>query len=138
MLAQRIGMARVAAVDPAELFPQVLALTNVTHFRCKAEEAGAALADLLGGGGADLLTCDMNSHPAEVLPIVRQLLPQLRPGGCLVLTLKFFGRGRVKPGWEEKLKQELGPEFSEGLRLLWLVANTNSERTCVAVRAAAA
>ena len=127
-------MARVAAVDPAELFPQVLALPNVTHCRCRAEDAGPQLAAALGGGGTDLLACDMNSHPAEVVPIVKQLLSELRPGGCLVFTLKFYGRGRVKEGWLESLKAELGPEFAEGLRLLWLLANTNSERTCVAVR----
>lgn len=45
-------------------------------------------------GGADLLVCDMNSHAAQTLRLLRQLLWLLRPGGLLLFTLKFFGSGR--------------------------------------------
>ena len=47
-----------------------------------------------GPAGADLAVCDMNHHPASVLPLLREVLPLLAPGGLVVLTLKFFGRGR--------------------------------------------
>ncbi|KAK9846554.1 hypothetical protein WJX81_006499 [Elliptochloris bilobata] len=84
---------RVIAIDPAALAPEVAALPNVTHLHARSEDA---LADILrlAPQGADLLVCDMNLVPPEVMPLVAALLPALRPGAQVIVTLKFVGVGR--------------------------------------------
>lgn len=52
-----------------------------------------------------------------------------------MLTLKFFGRGRDRDVWQQRMEEMLQPEF-EGVRVVWLLANTRNERTCLAVRSA--
>ncbi len=44
--------------------------------------------------GADLVVCDMNHHPRDVLPLLPHVLGFLRPGGRAIVTLKFFGKRR--------------------------------------------
>ncbi len=133
-LAQR--MQRVVAIDPAQLDTRALQLPNVVHLQRKAEDTLPQLAELTGDAGVDLVVCDMNHHPADLLPLLRDVLRFLRRGGMAIFTLKFFGHGRDKSEWEGKLRQELGWEF-EGVSLVWLVANTMNERTCIARKAAA-
>lgn len=91
---------------------------------------------LAAGRPLDLLCCDANMHAAEVLSLVRPLLPLLRPGGLLVLTLKFCGRGRDKGRYREEVAAGLeaaAPSCGWAVELQWLLANTINER-CVLAR----
>lgn len=127
----------VIAVDPAELDSRAL-LPGVTHFACKAEAAVEQIHQLVGEAGVDLLVSDVNKHPSQIIEMLRPLLPLLRPGGAVVLTCKFFGRSAGREAeWRQRLADELGPEF-ERVQLLWLLANTQHEQTCVAFKAATA
>lgn len=66
------------------------------------------------------------------------LLPLLHPGGAVVLTLKFQGRGAGREEeWRRKLAVALGPAF-ENVQLLWLLANTQHEVTCIAYKSLSA
>jgi 23S rRNA (cytidine2498-2'-O)-methyltransferase len=78
--------AEVVAVDPAELAPDVAALPRVTHLRGRAE-ALLGSADL---APFDLIVNDMNTDPRESAAAVRSLLPLLKPGGSVIMTVKFM------------------------------------------------
>jgi hypothetical protein len=41
----------------------------------------------------DLLVCDANDHVTCLPKFLGPVLPKLRSGGSLVLTLKYYGRG---------------------------------------------
>lgn len=80
------------------------------------------------------LCADVNSHPAQLGALVRPLLPLLRPGGAVILTCKFFGRALGRDDeWRRVLAEALGPDF-ERVQLIWCLANTSHEQTCVAWR----
>ncbi|BBN14720.1 hypothetical protein MPTK1_6g13900 [Marchantia polymorpha subsp. ruderalis] len=123
---------RVVAVDPAELNGQVLQ-QNVTHIRKLAQDATEELVAWSEGKGYDLLVCDVNRHPVEAAKLVSPLLPYLKEGGLLVLTLKFHGRGRDK---EQKV-DEIKGIFRKVLiktDCIWLLANSIYERTFVGIK----
>ncbi|KAK2075730.1 hypothetical protein QBZ16_001471 [Prototheca wickerhamii] len=122
---------RVVAVDPAAMSPEALALPNLVHIRKKVEDALPDVRRALGGAGADLLVCDMNKHPLAMIAMVKPLMPLLKPGGRLILTLKFFSRSRGK-AWDPHACPEL--EAFEDIQVLWFLANTAHERTCMAVK----
>jgi 23S rRNA U2552 (ribose-2'-O)-methylase RlmE/FtsJ len=128
-------MDTVVAVDPAELLPDVLALPNVVHIKKTSQEATEDILAMLGKQetSIDLLVSDMNRHPEQMHQILKPLLGVLCSGGMIILTMKFRGKGKDKVGWEEKLKEALGPEFNK-VKILWLLANTENERTAVAVK----
>ncbi|KAL4532313.1 hypothetical protein Ndes2526B_g08218 [Nannochloris sp. 'desiccata'] len=125
-------MDTVVAIDPAALHADVLALTNVVHIR---QQSQAATEEIIAAVGQDktidLLVCDINRHPEEMISILKPLLGMLRSGGMIILTLKYRGKGKEKAGGVEKLKEELGPGFHK-VKILWLTANTENERTAVA------
>lgn len=125
-------MDTVVAIDPAVLHADVLALTNVVHIR---QQSQAATEEIIAAVGQDktidLLVCDINRHPEEMISILKPLLGMLRSGGMIILTLKYRGKGKEKAGGVEKLKEELGPGFHK-VKILWLTANTENERTAVA------
>ena len=120
---------RVLAVDPAEI--SVLALQeNVTHIRSKAADAMSEIASF---GAADLLFCDMNHHLCDTLPVVQSAFSCVRRGGLIVVTLKFFGVGRDRSKWIQKIRSDF-KEQAEVVQVIWLHANTVNERTLVARR----
>lgn len=81
---------------------------------------------------------DVNRHPAQLASLVRPLLPLLRPGGALLLTLKYRGRSKDKEAaWKQKLAAELGEGLFDRAELVWLLANTQHEQTYIAWKAAA-
>ena len=95
-----------------------------------------AIPILQGRSGAeavalDLLVCDMNAPPAEVLAIARTALPLLRVGAPLVLTFKnaFPRRGEWLSALEAGL-EELST-FADGVQVVHLLANTSKETTVV-------
>ena len=64
----------------------------------------------------------------QALPAILPLIPIVAPGGWLILTLKFRGLGRDRSHWLAKVPAMLGRECAN-TRLLWLYANTDTERT---------
>lgn len=121
------------AVDPADMHPSALALSNVVHVQCMSQDAKAEVMATLGGISADLLCCDANRHPLSVVDMLNPMIGLLRPGGLLILTLKFRGKGRNKTETIDILIDSLKVYFEE-LKCLWLMANTQNERTLVARR----
>jgi hypothetical protein len=76
----------------------------------------------------------VNRYPTDAVEMMAPLLPLLHPGGAVVLTLKFQGRGAGREEeWRRKLGAALGPAF-ERVQLLWLLANTQHEVTCIAYK----
>lgn len=128
------SMQLVVAVDPAALDPAVAALPNVTHVRRTSHTAREAVLAVLAGQQVELITCDMNTHPRHVVPLLAPLLDLLQPGGRCVLTLNFVGCGMDKGEYEAQFQAALGPQFHS--QVLWLMANTQVERTLVATRLA--
>jgi hypothetical protein len=119
----------VIAVDPAQLSTSAQK-GNVVHLQCKAQGALPSIAEY---GPADILVCDMNHHLCDTLPAVLELMPCVTSGGFVILTLKFFGVGRCRTRWIQKLTRDLQPHV-ELLHVLWLHANTVNERTLIAQR----
>jgi hypothetical protein len=127
-------MAMVIAVDPAELSPE-LSLPNVHHLQCKSELAGDAIETLLEGEKADLLVADMNQHPDTTVQAMKPLLPFVKPGGTIIMTMKFYGLGRDRSAPESRVLEALGCSVEpESGKAVWLMANTVNERTFIAVR----
>jgi hypothetical protein len=125
-------MELVVAVDPAELHPDVLALPNVIHIKQQTQAATEGIIAAIGQEKTiDLIVCDINKHPETMLIIIKPLLGMLRSGGMVILTMKYRGRGKEKAGAIDMIIGGLGPEFHQ-LKYLWLMANTEKERTVVA------
>lgn len=80
---------------------------------------------------SDLLVCDINKHPKEVLQWAEPLFPFLRTGGLFIMTLKFFGKARDKTEALKLLSPILDEHFDD-VDCIWLLANTVHERTLVA------
>ena len=128
------NMRLVVAVDPADLDPQVLGLRNVVHIKRKSEDAVEEITTAIGDQGVDLVVCDANKHPEQLVMMCGPLLEMLRPGGLVVFTLKFRGRGRDKKLWSDVLLKNLHGMDFYNIRQLWLLANTVHERTIVAMK----
>lgn len=137
-LAGAAGAAAVVAVDPAALAPSALAAPGVTHIPMLSSDPGAVerVRAALRGGAADALTCDANLPPKHAAAAVLPLLPLLKPGGLVVLTLKCLnpGAGDDKAFATRVAGEVLGPAGVRPHRVVWLVANTLSERTLVLVK----
>eukprot|EP00884_Botryococcus_braunii_P006350 jgi/Botrbrau1/15716/Bobra.4_1s0086.1 len=118
---------QVVAIDPADLDAEVAALPNVAHLKCTSDVALSSLL-AMAEGRADLLTCDMNQQCFVVLEYVRQLLPAVRSGGYIIVTMKFAGVGRERDSMVEKAQEKLGPSVVV-LKCIWLLSNTVTERT---------
>ncbi|PSC70613.1 THUMP domain [Micractinium conductrix] len=127
----------VIAVDPAAMDPRALASGRVTHLACKAEDAVERIQELAGDSGVGLLVADVNRHPVTLPDMLRPLLPLLHPGAPIIFTLKFYGFGFTREAqWRGELAAALGEDF-ERVQLVWLLANTRHELTCMAVKRAA-
>ncbi|KAL6076970.1 FtsJ domain-containing protein [Balamuthia mandrillaris] len=88
------------------------------------------------GNQVDLITCDMNQSAEIVAGILGDVVPLLRVGGHLVLTLKFPRRTEKNiKDKVEAIKAEFVAKFPDFdvLRVLWLLSNIN-ERTLFAVK----
>eukprot|EP00727_Mastigamoeba_balamuthi_P001114 m51a1_g110 hypothetical protein (386) ;mRNA; f:330288-331445 len=123
----------VIAVDPAELSPAVAAMPGVHHVRKLAQEASQDIERITGGRKVDLLASDANAHPAEFAPVLRELVSRhLRPGGVVVLTLKFRGLGRERADAAANLDAAFTGVVQSPSTLVWLIAGTEHERTYIA------
>ncbi|GMH36209.1 hypothetical protein BSKO_04077 [Bryopsis sp. KO-2023] len=122
---------QVISVDPAELSQDVTALSNVVHIKTKAEDAVEKIQQLaMDDSGADLVVCDMNQHPFQAVDTIKCILPVLKRGGWVVWTLKFFGVGRDRDAKLHSVQEKLMASVG-GVKFVWLMANTLSERTLV-------
>ena len=129
-LAQHCDM--VIAVDPAELSSSLL-LPNVHHVKSKSELAGNAISSLLAGSKADLVVADMNQHPDVTVLAMQPLLQFLKPGGAIIMTMKFFGIGRDRSAAKAKIAAAFdGKAVLADVKMVWLMANTVNERTLIA------
>jgi tRNA(Ser,Leu) C12 N-acetylase TAN1 len=115
VLAELAG--EVVAVDPADLAPQVEALPNVQHWRCRAE-------DLMGQDDLrerfDLMTCDMNVDPAQCADTLCRLAIILKAGAPAVMTVKYVSRRRRRH--EREAREILAREY-DGIRMRHLPHN---------------
>ena len=124
---------RVWAVDPTPaLDAAVAALPNVEHLAMKAEDAARVLKRSVREGCVDIIVCDINRPAFSCAEIVADLLPVLRPGGLLVMTLKLTGLGRSLEGRLTRFERFLDAAGIEALEVAWLMANTGHERTLLA------
>eukprot|EP00775_Hariotina_reticulata_P009789 gene9789-9947_t len=121
-------------IDPADLHPEVTAHPAVAHVKARVQDASVEIEQLLAGQQADLLVCDMNNHPVLAWKLISPAIQHLRKGGWLILTLKFYGRGRDKHTMAEQLDKCFEGQFETGVGL-WLLANTTCERTYAARKA---
>ena len=124
----------VIAIDPAQLSAELI-LPNVHHIRMKSELAGKQVRGLLGNGKADMLVADMNQHPDTTVEAVKPLLPFLKPGGIIIMTMKFYGIGRDRAAVHARITAAFGSAIEyPSTKAVWLMANTVNERTFVATR----
>lgn len=124
----------VIAIDPAKLSPELM-LPNVHHVKLKSELAGKHVGALLGNGKADMLVADMNQHPDTIVAAVKPLLPFVKIGGIIIMTMKFYGIGRDRTAVHARVVAALGNMIEcHSAKAVWLMANTVNERTFVAAR----
>jgi tRNA(Ser,Leu) C12 N-acetylase TAN1 len=83
-------MAEVVAVDPGRLNERVLALGNVRHLQMRSE----ALVQVPGLGVFDVVVDDMNMDPDRSAQVLCDAAHLVRPGGLLVMTVKFVTQRR--------------------------------------------
>ena len=99
----------------------------------------------LGGDTGQLIgiVCDVNMHPRQLHRLLGPPLKRLAPGGILIVTLKFGGKGYLSDKCIAT-KQAVAMEVLATLSILlgrpwrssnvaWLCANTEHERVIVAV-----
>ena len=89
------------------------------------------------GDTIDLLVCDVNAPPAQVVGMVLgHALPMLAPGCPLVLTFKRTIPS--KAAWERAMDEALAElaTVADGVEVLHLLANTSRETTVVGWRRA--
>jgi 23S rRNA U2552 (ribose-2'-O)-methylase RlmE/FtsJ len=135
------GYGLVAAIDPGEMDGEILASTpEIVHLRMLVEDEQClpALHKLVTGKfaeGFDTVICDMNAHPEACARAIMNVVPTLKPGAVLVLTLKLVHRGGAVESRRmfEFASAVLEPHFHQ-FKMWWLFANSKYERTLTAVR----
>ncbi len=75
---------RVTAVDPAFMHESLQNHPSLRIYKKNASEVH------FKDGEFDLLVCDMSWSPKQMVKLVTELLPSLRPGGTAVVTVKLM------------------------------------------------
>ncbi|BFH62176.1 SAM-dependent methyltransferase [Paenibacillus azoreducens] len=75
---------RVTAVDPAQMHESLQNNPALRIFKKNASEVS------FKDGEFDLLVCDMSWSPRQMVKLVAELLPSLRPGGTAIVTVKLM------------------------------------------------
>lgn len=90
------------------------------------------------GPPLEMLVCDMNAPPAEVVSVALYALPLMAAGAVLVLTFKNPFPKRLE--WHAALQEALSDlgTFADDVQVVHLLANTTKETTVVARVAASA
>lgn len=124
------GCAKVTAVDPGLLnLPASVAKSGkVEHLRMRIEDA-IPLLEARGGVRLEMLVCDMNAPPLDVVNIAMRALPLLAPGASLVLTFKnpFVRKAEWHTAMDCALEQLR--TVADGVEVMHLLANTSRETT---------
>lgn len=125
--------AHVVAVDPGEL---TIDLTDkpVVHLQMLLEDAKPHL-ERMGLQSFAMCVCDINVRVQHMAVLMASIAHLLRPEAHVVFTLKL-GKRPTKQVIQQSFEavcEALDPFFRD-FRLLWLHANTQNERTLVAVR----
>ncbi|KAJ8609695.1 hypothetical protein CTAYLR_009386 [Chrysophaeum taylorii] len=125
----------VVAVDPADLDRRLASgLPRLVHARRRLEDAADALQT---HRPFDACVCDANCHPnAAVRGILRFVVPVLRRGATLVLTLKQPNATNKNSDADDAfadLVAELEAHSFTSVRVAWLWANARKERTLGAI-----
>ena len=103
--------------------------------RFPAKPASVPRGPMVCSAVADLLVCDMNTHPEQVCAAIVPLLPCLKSGARILCTMKFFGRGRERSVAIARFQQDLGgPTVVTNCSCVWLLSNTVHERTFVVTK----
>lgn len=119
----------VVAIDPGKLCTKAQK-SNVSHICKKVEDAHRELQDWTRMRCFDLLVCDINKHPIETTRIIALLLPYLKSGGTIIMTLKFHGRGKFKTSKINEIFSIFRDTLGE-MECVWLMANSIYERTFI-------
>ena len=124
----------VIAIDPADLHPTVRTLENVHHVRKKSQDAGPDIESLCHGKPVDIVCCDANRGPRQLMEMLAPSFAFLKKGGLAIMTLKLQGKGLQKR--EEKSSSIADEIFKDSgfgnFRHFFLLANTRNETTVVA------
>lgn len=127
-------MKLVIAIDPAELHESLQSVENIRHVQKMSQDTEEDMKSILAGQQVDLICCDANRHPVQLKEMLEPTMPYLRVGGTIIVTLKFRGRGAHKSvAANELVKEALGDGFGD-IKCLFLLANTQNERTIIATR----
>ncbi|KAJ0403591.1 hypothetical protein ATCC90586_007860 [Pythium insidiosum] len=123
--------ARVVAVDPGELKIPTLG-RPITHLPLLLEDA---LPQLERMPRFDACVCDINVRVPQMAALILRTAPLLRPGAVVVLTLKLGKRptSDAVAAAIDSAAAILSAEFRD-VRVIWLHANTQNERTLLATK----
>lgn len=124
--------AHVVAVDPGELTID-LKDKPVVHLPMLLEDAKPHLESM--GRTFAMCVCDINVRVQHMAALMASIAHLLLPGAHVVFTLKL-GKKPTKQVIQQSFEvvcEALSSSFRD-FRLLWLHANTQNERTLVAVR----
>lgn len=119
----------VLAIDPGKLCTKAQK-SNVSHICKKVEDAHKELQEWTRMRLFDLLVCDINKHPIETTRIISPLLPYVKSGGTIILTLKFHGRSKIKTSKINEIFSIFRDTLGE-MECIWLMANSIYERTFI-------
>ena len=124
----------VVAIDPGALRIPHGEGTRVRHMPMLAEKAVQVLLAEGRGREAGLVVCDMNMLPRESLPVIREALPLLKPGGLLVYTLKLPSRTTAtQDAGVERFVEQMKAEFPSMSKIeVYHLLSNRSERTVIA------
>lgn len=119
----------VLAIDPGKLCTKAQK-PNVSHICKKVEDAHKELQEWTRMRFFDLLVCDINKHPIETTRIISPLLPYVKSGGTIILTLKFHGRSKIKTSKIDEIFSIFRDTLGD-MECIWLMANSIYERTFI-------
>ena len=107
------------------------------HYRLLIQQAMPLLLSSFrsSGSGIDLAVCDMCVEPLAIYSLITGMADAIKPAAPLVLTLKFQKRlseAAIQVQWQH-IRKALEVHFRD-ISLVWLFANTQSERTVLAYK----
>lgn len=95
--------------------------------------SGESICALLKGTQVDMLVADMNQHPDVTVLAMQPLLQFLKPGGAIIMTMKFYGIGRDRLSAQATTAAAFESIVElQNAKVVWLMANTVNERTFIA------